>query len=241
MKELLAGIVMVPGVVAGLLYAVFAYLYHLSREAYFRAWKTGWGAYCLYYALITLNFYTSQSAIVYLVANLLLVGMALCIFASTRLMERSFFAPSRSVERSFRLQRSDVMLGAGLVALAIWNLWAHFDHGVFRLDVERHRYLRLEVGVGILLAFCGYRFYRYARQRDSVGFWLLSASLAVWSALLGFRQFHSVFEQLFGQFGHFLGPIPQMLLGIGMLMVLFENERRVVQENALAFSTLEVN
>ena len=48
MKELLAGIVMVPGVVAGLLYAVFAYLYHQSREAYFRAWQIGWGAYCLY-------------------------------------------------------------------------------------------------------------------------------------------------------------------------------------------------
>jgi diguanylate cyclase (GGDEF)-like protein len=44
-----------------------------------------------------------------------------------------------------------------------------------------------------------------------------------------------------GQFGGFLGPIPQMLLAIAMVMVLFENERNAVQENALAFSTLGVD
>jgi hypothetical protein len=38
--------------------------------------------------------------------------------------------------------------------------------------------------------------------------------------------------------GHFLGPVPQMLLGIAMVMVLFENERNAVQENTLALSTL---
>ncbi len=38
-----------------------------------------------------------------------------------------------------------------------------------------------------------------------------------------------------------MGPIPQMLLGIAMVMVLFENERNAVQENALAFSTLGVD
>ena len=46
---------------------------------------------------------------------------------------------------------------------------------------------------------------------------------------------------MFGSAGHVLGPIPQMLLGIAMVMVLFENERNAVQENALAFSTLGVD
>src|ERR1700678_3120291 len=43
---------------------------------------------------------------------------------------------------------------------------------------------------------------------------------------------------MFGSVGHILGPIPQMLLGIAMIMVLFENERNAVQENTLALSTL---
>src|SRR5581483_9365893 len=44
-----------------------------------------------------------------------------------------------------------------------------------------------------------------------------------------------------GTAGHLLGPAPQMMLGIAMVMVLFENERNAVQENALAFSTLGVD
>src|SRR5881392_2889031 len=47
------------------------------------------------------------------------------------------------------------------------------------------------------------------------------------------------FKALFG--GDLLGPVPQMLLGISMVMVLFENERNAVQENALAFSKLDVD
>jgi diguanylate cyclase (GGDEF)-like protein len=44
--------------------------------------------------------------------------------------------------------------------------------------------------------------------------------------------------EMFGTVGHVLGPIPQTLLGIAMVMVLFENERNAVQENTLALSTL---
>ena len=151
--------------------------------------------------------------------------MGMCIYVSTRLME----------QQTFKWRRSDVILAAALSSLAVWNLWAHFVRGVFRLDVEIRPHLRLEVGVGALLLFCAVRFYRYAQQRDSLGFRLLAISLVLWAFILGFRQFHYIFVQMFGQFGHFLGPIPQMLLGVGMLMVLFENERRAVQEVRDAF------
>ncbi|HEY6937168.1 MAG TPA: diguanylate cyclase, partial [Terriglobales bacterium] len=123
----------------------------------------------------------------------------------------------------------------------LWGLLSRYRAGVFRLDMEPHAHLRLEVGIAAVLLFCALRFYRYGRQRDSLGYRLLSVALILWAVLLSFRQFHYRFEELFGRFGHFLGPVPQMLLGIGMLMVLFENERRAVQENALAFSTLEVD
>ena len=43
------------------------------------------------------------------------------------------------------------------------------------------------------------------------------------------------------QLSDLLGPIPQLALGIAMVMVLAENERSAVQENALAFSTLGVD
>ena len=52
-----------------------------------------------------------------------------------------------------------------------------------------------------------------------------------------FGQFSNSYVQLFD----LLGPIPQLSLGIAMVMVLAENERNAVQENALAFSTLGVD
>src|SRR5271163_2592870 len=58
---------------------------------------------------------------------------------------------------------------------------------------------------------------------------------------MGAGQLRQPFLEMVGQLGGFLGPIPQMLLAIAMVMVLFENERNAVQENALAFSTLGVD
>jgi diguanylate cyclase (GGDEF)-like protein len=66
----------------------------------------------------------------------------------------------------------------------------------------------------------------------------LAVALALWAVLMGFGQFRNPFIEVGG---HLLGPIPQMLLGISMVMVLFENERNAVQENALALSTLGVD
>ena len=74
-----------------------------------------------------------------------------------------------------------------------------------------------------------------------MAFRTLAFSLALWAALMGAGQLRQPFLDIVGQLGGFLGPIPQMLLAIAMVMVLFENERNAVQENALAFSTLGVD
>ena len=90
MDRMLAGIVIVPGVIALLLFLVFTYLYQQSREAYFRAWQLGWGAYRLYYGLIAFNTYGTISAAERATGNLLLVAMTMCIFVSTRLIHENF-------------------------------------------------------------------------------------------------------------------------------------------------------
>src|SRR5216683_824899 len=91
------------------------------------------------------------------------------------------------------------------------------------------------------LLYCSFHFYRHAFRRNSVAFRTLAFSLALWAALMGAGQLRQPFLDIVGQLGGFLGPIPQMLLAIAMVMVLFENERNAVQENALAFSTLGVD
>jgi hypothetical protein len=51
MESLAITTVVVPGIVALLLFLVFTYLYEQSRRQYFRAWQVGWGAYTLGYAV----------------------------------------------------------------------------------------------------------------------------------------------------------------------------------------------
>jgi diguanylate cyclase (GGDEF)-like protein len=230
MDRMLAGIVIVPGVIALLLFLVFTYLYQQSRETYFRAWQLGWGAYCLYYGLIAFNTYGTISAAERAIGNLLLVAMTMCIFVSTRL-----------IQEKFRPRWYDIVLALVLAGLAIWDVFSYQVGGTFDLKATPRFHIRLEAGVAVVLIYCAVRFYGLARRRYSVGYRLLSIALVTWAALLFSRQFHYLLEEVFGRYGHLLGPVPQMLLGFGMLMVLFENERRAVQENALAFSTLEVD
>src|SRR5262249_19333436 len=102
-------------------------------------------------------------------------------------------------------------------------------------------YYRLEVGLAAVLLYCSGYFYLYAQRKNSLAYKLLAMALALWAVLMAIGQFGNAYVELFGRAGHLLGPIPQMLLGIAMVMVLFENERNAVQENALAFSTLGVD
>jgi diguanylate cyclase (GGDEF)-like protein len=226
MNSVTVSMVVVPGVVALLLFLVFTYLYEQSRQDYFRAWQLGWAAYALHYALRAWSVFREPSAVVSLLTSLLLVAMALCIFVSTRLMRERF-----------RLRWYDVVLGLAGAALSYWNLHAHMVGGVFRPEAITNPRFSLEVGLAVVLLYSSAYFYRYAQRKNSLAFSLLAMALALWAVLMAFGQFRNSYVELFD----LLGPIPQMLLGIAMVMVLFENERNAVQENALAFSTLGVD
>jgi diguanylate cyclase (GGDEF)-like protein len=230
MNSLATNMVLLPGIVALLLFLVFTYLYEQSRQPYFRAWQFGWGAYSLHFGLDAWNAYHEQSAWVYLASSLLIVFMALCLFVSTRLMRERF-----------RLRWYDVALAVVGVALTVWSLWHHMVGGVFQNDVKVLPHVRLELGTAALLLYCSLRFYLYAHQRSSLAFRMLALALALWGGLMAVGQLVSPYSEVLGNAGHMLGPLPQMLLGIAMVMVLFENERNAVQENALAFSTLGVD
>src|SRR5277367_2191207 len=231
MYSVATGLVLIPGAVALLVLLVFTYLYEQNRHSYFRAWQLAWAAYTAYYVLRAVEFFQEPSAVLFSVSSLLLVAMAICIFVSTRLMRERF-----------QLKWYDALLTAIGVLLAYISLRAHMVNGIFS-EVGRPvpQYLRLEVGLAAILLYCSFHFYRYAFRRNSVAFRVLAFSLALWAALMGAGQLRQPFLEMFGVTGDLLGPLPQMVLGIAMVMVLFENERNAVQENALAFSTLGVD
>src|SRR5258705_3007098 len=124
MNSLATNMVILPGIVALLLFLVFTYLYEQSRQPYFRAWQLGWGAYSLHFGLDAWNART-PSVWVYLASSLLIVAMALCLFVSTRLMRERF-----------RLRWDDIAVAVAGVGLALWRLRAHMSQGAFQIDVS---------------------------------------------------------------------------------------------------------
>ena len=231
MNSVATGLELVPGVVALLVFLVFTYLYEQNRHSYFRAWQLAWAAYTLHYGLKAVEHFSGASGFLFLLSSLLLVAMAVCIFVSTRLMREPFHP-----------KWYDAALTLTGVVLAYASLRAHTAGAVFSEGASPvPGYLRLEMWLAATLLYCSFHFYHYASRRNSVAFRTLAFSLALWAALMGVGQLRQPFLDLGGPLGGILGPIPQMLLAIAMVMVLFENERNAVQENALAFSTLGVD
>jgi diguanylate cyclase (GGDEF)-like protein len=216
--------VVLPGVVAFLLFLVFTYLHEQSRQPYFRAWQFAWGAYTLHFAMEALSKLWPHSPVPSLLGSLLLIVMALCILVSTRLTRR---LTSSERSEAFRLRWYEISVAAPAAALALLNLKPQL---LGTLPPVITHYARLEFGLAAVFGYSSFHFYVTAQRKGSLAFWMLSIFLAFWTVLMMFEQSQSP-----------LSAVPQMLLGIAMVMVLFENERNAVQENALAFSTLGVD
>jgi diguanylate cyclase (GGDEF)-like protein len=231
MTTVATGLVVIPGAVALLVMLVFTYLYEQNRHNYFRAWQLAWGSYTLYYVTRAAEYFRGPSALLFFLGSLLLISMAMCVFVSTRLMKEAF-----------QLRWYDIVLAVTGALLAYAELRAQMATGVFLANENATpKYLRLEFGLAAILLYCSFHFYRYAFRRNSVAFRALAFALALWAALIGVGEMRQPFLDVVGQLGGFLGPIPQMLLAIAMVGVLFENERNAVQENALTFSTLGID
>lgn len=231
MTSIFVGIVVVPGITALVLMLVFTYLYQQSREGYFRAWQAAWAAYTLYYVAIGTLIFGHGGAPVYFAAKTFQLLTVLVILASTRLVDGD----------SFKIKWYDIALLAGGTVFNVYLIGAHRLDGRFVFESNGLR-LELEVVLAVLLLVAAIRFFRFGRQRDFVGYRLVALALTLWAMLMSSRQFHGVIgETWLGSVGHVLGPLPQMLLGMAMVIVLYEHERRMVQENTLYFSTLDVD
>jgi diguanylate cyclase (GGDEF)-like protein len=219
--------IFIPATVSLLLLLVFTYLYEQSKQPYFRAWQIAWTVYTLHYFFSAWNVYFHTSAVMLFLSAMLLGTTAICLVISTRLLRQKF-----------SLRWFDVALFACLMGLSIWNAWREASKGASHIDPTTNPHFLVDWFVAALLVYCAIFFYRHSYRKGSLAFTFLALSVGLWAGFMILRLSHRAYLQFFGVGGHMFGAVPQMLLGISMVMVLSEYEREVVQENALAFSTI---
>jgi diguanylate cyclase (GGDEF)-like protein len=231
MNSILVSTAILPGLVAFLLFLLFSYLHEQSRQPYFRAWQLAWAAYTLHFLLNALATVSGPHKIILFFSSLLLVAMALAILISTRLTRRLTTSERRE---AFRLRWYESVIAVCGVLLSIARAFRPDIQWMVSPEVLLDPF---QVSVAVILGYSSLDFYRTARRKGSIAFRLLAFAVALWAVLTSFGQFKPV--HVLGS--ELLGPVPQMLLGLAMVMVLFENERNAVQENALAFSKLDAD
>ncbi len=224
MEGTLLGTVVVPGLTALLVFFILTYLHQQSHAPFFRAWQIGWALYVCYFTLNVWSL-TGGHAITLWLAKLTLLGAALCAFASTRMLKGEF-----------QLKWYDAGLAIVGTLWAAWNTVAASGEPLGELAAIP--LLRVELGIAAILVVAAVKFQATARMRDSLALRLTAFGLGVWALLLALHQADEQSAYLFGAVGHFLGSLPQMMLAIAMVMVQNETERRSLQENLLAFSSL---
>jgi diguanylate cyclase (GGDEF)-like protein len=226
MDSFLTGIIVIPAIAGALFLLVITYLQHQLREPAYRIWEAVWGSYLVYITLLGLEVTVLPSALVLYAARAFLIMMVIALLVSSR--------PVNELQERFRLKRWEI---ASAVVLLIWaGVFVQQRAGPHAVVVP----FDYEVGLCIVLSMAAWRFYEQGMRRDSIGYRMLAFSTAFWALLALIRPFHKTLEVYFASFGHVLGPVPHLLLGISMVIVMFEFERRQVQENALALSTLEI-
>jgi diguanylate cyclase (GGDEF)-like protein len=208
------GISAIPGSIALLLLAVFTFLYHRTRNPYFRAWQFAWAAYALSRTALVVYFSGYPAPGIELASNVGFVIMAIFVFRSTRIIYRDY--RWHSTDTAFLLIGT-VWSGYDVLARISPERWGTFRVGNWTIEAPP-----VEVAAAPLLLLAGIRFWKHARERDSLGFRVLALALWFWCPLLVAAGFHSFFQHI-GVWGHVLGPIPQMMLGMAMIMVLYEN------------------
>src|SRR6266702_1716522 len=225
MSPQLLDALIVPGCVAFVFLLVVTYLQWQTREPQFRIWQAVWLTYLLHFVALGISWkFSGQYELFAVISRLALVGMALLLVLSARKLLRRDETKIDLLEIAF-----------GVVGAA----WA-FGSVIYPAAMQMYVPIEPEIGLALALGYAGWRFNAIARSRDSVGFRTIAIALGLWAVLLTTRRFEQIVPGIFENALHF-SSIIQVLLGVSMVMVMFEHERRMVQENALALSTLEID
>ena len=207
---------MVAAIGSLLLAAFFLFVYRQKRQDYLFLWSLGWLALAIDWASRFASAYVQSSASFNGLDEWLLAASAISFYGSARLYARS--------PLSIR-----IMTGAAAVA-AVWALFYSKGYVAFSL----------KLGIGIVFILVARTFWQEGRKQESRADELLAVTF-FGAALL-------CFAMTFQEKSHFLPGVdlaslsllPSVFAGVLMVMAVYEEERRRVERNMLALSSLNL-
>jgi len=229
-------IVFFAGLIALLWLCLFALQYRQNRDPYVGLWRAMWAAYlvhCLAF-VVALNWHSS---VLDWLARFAFACFAVLVLRSLQL------------NKDARVRQRDWALVAIGAAWSLADVLAHVNGAYHAIVIGGSQlpYVPSNLGIAAVLGYAAAQFYRMGVRRKSRPRRWTGASLALWAAML--LALESMLIAV--QFGAKVpanvmnvlhsAPLPEVLLGISMLAMMFERERRTIQDNLLAFSSIEVD
>ena len=191
----------------------FAYMHSLRRQAYLMLWSAGWCLLALHYLSPALEPWTVVAPWQAAVNEWLLAAAALLFFSTAQVYT--------DTEPWVRPQ-----IAAGGV-FALWSA-AYYLHAVS---------VSPQLGVAMVLAVVAWMFYQESQRHETFADLLLGVSFLSWSAiligelLLSSRIANSL---------RAMELLPQLFAAALMVMGLYEEEKRRVEQNMLALSNVNL-
>jgi diguanylate cyclase (GGDEF)-like protein/putative nucleotidyltransferase with HDIG domain len=199
----------------------FTYLERIKPQRYLRLWTIGWYLLVLHDLLIGPTYWTGASeqgpsGWLMFAGRSLIAASAVAFFCAARLYMNSRAWPPAAV-----LMGS--WFGLYAVSLRLGHLWIAASLGTTALHLA--------------VAFV---FWQAARQQESHGDWVLAATFAGWSIIPIVRMAFGPLSRPGGTDFTVVASFPSLLAAVVMVMVLYEDQKRRVQLNILALSSLNL-
>jgi diguanylate cyclase (GGDEF)-like protein len=226
--NVLTEVITEPAASASVVLGVIWYLKRQSRDNFFRIWLIGWLLYLVFFLLVAWRYLISDAPWKNLASHLVLSAVVYCVFLASRSFKRTIYWNWRYAYIPAILIAWSIFC----VAVIDTKRWVPWDSPHFS---------EVEVAPAAVLVYAAYRYLQLAKENRSQGLYWLGSAVGLWAALVLLRPVAPRLPDEIANYSHFLGPLLQMVMGIALVTLLFEQERRTAQENLLAFSTLETN
>src|SRR5438309_4815956 len=199
----------------------FTYLQRIKPQRYLQVWTVGW--YLLVVHELTIGpIYWSGSPGPG-PSSWLMFGSRFLIAASGV----AFFCAARLYVNSRAWAPAGLLMGSwfGLYAVSV------------RLE---HLWMAEEIGMAAIYVSVAYVLWQAARRQESRGDWVLAATFAGWAIVPLMRLGFGPLSRPAGTDFAVIASFPSLLAAVVMVMVLYEDQKRRVQLNILALSSLNL-